>query len=626
MVPVVREDGEDYEGEVEDEPLLDPLSAAHGLAGLAAPDPRPAAPALPGAPAPGNVAPENATPEDIARELGARVSLVPYDGALASPVQVQEAGVANALDRARTLAALLRQAGHEARVVHGPGALPPCATPADRGTLDPTLRAGLEARVRALAPRAWAVIAGEREWLERAEATPPAGRLAWVQVRRDGAWVDLPLPREAVDPAAQRATAPLDDAALGRLAWTVTLRLTNVPQGAGKPRDVLVHTARAEALHAAGVAVTNLPDRASARFVPTLRVAGRTIQGTPFDGRTLARQLLSVEVRGQGTVRRATRVLVEPRAAGDLERALEVVALARVVVTTGPVSDEVHADAVARTLAHGAALLRGEDEGWLDAPPLRALALLGASRALAGRVGDAARASLAFQARPAVAIEREWVAVDDGRIARRHGLDLVDPGHAFRGPAGDARGGRAGRPRRPPRARGPGRPRAGELRRRAGQGPRGRRRPRGRALDRRAMVGRGRRPRAALPPARRRGPAPGPRAAGGSGPRRRHGRRGRRHRDLGARRPARPRGRARRRGERARPGARRAVLARSSSASSATSTSSRRATTARRRSSTASPRGSAAQRSDRSTRRRRRSRPPCGRSSPTSSPGRSSSR
>src|SRR5690606_31807739 len=62
---------------LEHDDALDPLSAAHGIAGLERPGPQ-AAPTPPAA----------RSPEDLARAVAERITLVPYEGAMASPAQV----------------------------------------------------------------------------------------------------------------------------------------------------------------------------------------------------------------------------------------------------------------------------------------------------------------------------------------------------------------------------------------------------------------------------------------------------------------------------------------------------------------------------------------------------------
>jgi hypothetical protein len=417
------------------EEARDPAALVAPLAGLAVPGAPRLEPLL---------VPADRSPEALQRHVAERVSLVPYEGALAAPADALVARVANDLDRARLLAALLAAAGHEARVVVLPARTPgvvvehAAASHASRTSFAPALRADLEERVAALAPVAWERLRTERAWLAGADRSRASGVVAWTQVRRAGAWVDLLFPDTSIPPQARRLATPLDDATLASLTWTVTLRLT-LRWVDGASTDALSFTSSAAELHARAITVVNLPAPSLARFVPTLLVGDRRVDGAPFElgpDRELAAQLLEIETRGPGRTRRSTRVLVGPRgAANDVERGLEVAALARIVVLTGPLGDEAHADAIGRGLAWAAARLRGDDDAaWLAAPPLRALTLLRASRALAGHVGDAARRTLAYQDRPAVAIERAWVAATPAGLRRRRGLDLVDPGHAFRGP------------------------------------------------------------------------------------------------------------------------------------------------------------------------------------------------
>jgi hypothetical protein len=376
--------------------------------------------------------PPETSAEALLRIVDARVTVVPYRGSLVTPIQSLEGGVANGLDRARALVALLRAAGHEARLVRAPegsGAIAYARTPELPACVAPDVVERLERRVADLAPWVWERLQSEREW---ASISPPTeATVCWTQVRVDGAWRDLIFDDTTLPAEARARSQPLDEAALEREAWTVTVRVFNEPCAT----PALTFSSAAADLHARGIAFTNLPS--GQRLVPTLLVGERRVEGVPFTASELVRQTLQIETQGPGGVRRSTRTLVAPRGlATELERSVEAMTVARLLVLTGPVSDDEYGAAVTRTVGYAAARLRDDEPTsgeWLDAPPLRALGFLRGSRALAGRVGAAARAVIAYQDRPAIVIERTWVSTQAEGLRRHRGIDLVDPGHAFSG-------------------------------------------------------------------------------------------------------------------------------------------------------------------------------------------------
>lgn len=403
---------------------------------------RPPAPVRPDAPV--GVWP-GADPAALLRLVEARVRLVPYHGLLQHPSQVLAGGAANGLDRARCLRALLEAAGHRARVVvlpAGAARVAPAGAASTRGLLAPALAAALEAEVARVGPALRTRLAREAAWTAAAATPGPEPEVAWVQLRRGATWLDLRFADTALpaDVAAARQLWAADERAR---AWRVRLTLQyEAPRGA--VLRSLVWESPAADLHARAITVANLPTHDRGRLQAHLLVDGKVVtRGVQLHvggDDVPVRLALRVDVEGPGGARSFVRELAgAPRPdTSAIERAFELAFVARLAVTTGPVDAATLDRATAAALRRAGRLLlapRDPRAGAADAPPedgpsVRALALLRASSALAA----GAAAAVGFQDRPALAIDLTRVVVRPTGLERRRGLDLVDPGHAFRGP------------------------------------------------------------------------------------------------------------------------------------------------------------------------------------------------
>lgn len=367
--------------------------------------------------------------DELARLVEAQVRLVPGAGALRSPAQLLAEREGTGLDRARLLVALLEAAGRRARLVQS-------AERAPAGDAAPGgASAAFDEELAELGPRLWARVAGERAWLDGARAPAPTGA-CWAQVY-EGDWRDLPLGGVA------GPWTPIDAAELTARSWTVTLRVLAVDTAGGES-ERLVFTRPAEELHGAPLAVAMVPDGSLDALRPTVLLDRQVIAGQPVAREGCARLLLVVETVGPDVARSAVRDLaVAPEEASDAVTGLALCGVARLAITTGRLADvELQAAVQADLALAGDALIEQGFEG--DVAPswrtrarhaLRGLALLRRGRDLAGQVGATAGLVRAWQARPAVVVERLSTRIvagaGGGRLVRSRGLDLVDPGHGF---------------------------------------------------------------------------------------------------------------------------------------------------------------------------------------------------
>lgn len=403
-------------------PVDDPARAL--LAGAFAP---PVAPADPVVATAGHL-----SSDELARLVEDQVRLVPGAGTMRSPAQLLAEREGTGLDRARLLVALLEAAGRRARLVRSAEAAPLDDAP---GEASPAFAAELAE----LGPRLWSRVATERAWLDAARAPAPDGA-CWAQVHEAGGWRDLPLGGVA------GPWTPIDADELAARRWTVTLRVVAV-DAAGVEAERLVVTRPAEALHGAPLAVAMVPDGSFDALRPTALLDRERIAGAPVARAGCARLLLVVETVGPDVARSAVRDLaVAPDGAPDAVTGLALCGVARLAITTGRLADvELQAAVEADLALAGDALIEQGFEG--DAAPswrtrarhaLAGLALLRRGRDLAGQVGATAGRVRAWQARPAVVVERLSTRLEGGRLVRSRGLDLVDPGHGFAPLAGQA--------------------------------------------------------------------------------------------------------------------------------------------------------------------------------------------
>jgi hypothetical protein len=382
------------------------------------------------------------TPREWLIALQNSVRRRPYSGSLQTPEQVLQSGEANSLDRARLLEALLLATGHQARVV-SISDLPPSLQP-DAGASTPGLPAAaikkLESEVAALAPALWKQIEAQpalkAQWLQSIK--PLSSEFFWTQVFENNHWDDL-LPADSKLSPAQIARAQLlTPEQLAAQTWKIKIAVTLVE--AGGERELLAHEAAASALHATALTFVNAPSGSLQKFVPTLLVGEKKIEGSPIalDPKASTPPVfrLNLEVRGPNETRRFTRVLAAPsKTANDLEKGLEAASLARIAILTSSISDVEYARLISTDLKTQARLLLDPPEEkallLMNRAACAALGLLDTSQRLSGSLGQYSRQSQAFQARPAIAIERAFVETRTENLTVRRGFDLVDPGHAF---------------------------------------------------------------------------------------------------------------------------------------------------------------------------------------------------
>jgi hypothetical protein len=392
-----------------------------------------------------------ATPDALLTAIQTHIALVPYEGSLAEPAQILDSGMANSLDRARLLSALLSASGTQTRIVSvrqgGASALATYATVAHAAlpSVSPPELAAVQKEVTDVPAAVLPKLMSGPNLANAIVGAQPEQRLYWVQYQRSGQWTDL-IPTDITLGNAQRSGAQvLSDAAESKLAWQVKLTVTNQMTGdsSGKGKDVLSYSAPASDLNALAITFLNRPDGSLTKFVPTLLVGGKKVEGTGFAWKAgtkeLRDQLLKIDVVGPTEARHFVRVLVDDRGtASDAERGIEIASSAHITVLTGLVSDARFERAIADNLSQSARILFHNSDN--DSNPVPAnsasipsIAVLDASHRYAGQLGEASKQLLAFQGRPAVALDRDFVDVAGDSLTRNHSFDLLDPGHSLYG-------------------------------------------------------------------------------------------------------------------------------------------------------------------------------------------------
>jgi hypothetical protein len=383
-----------------------------------------------------------ADPEHMMQELDKRIALVPYEGSLKEPVRLLQSGVSNSLDRARLVQMLLKSAGTESRIVFANqdgktvSARYATSNPASLPVMKPEMLDELRKTVDDLTPRITAKLkssaAGNNFSAVKAER-----KLYWVQYQRSGAWTDLVSSDTTIEPARRASAQVLSDSAVPALTWQVSLKVLNT--SGHKAQEVLSFSAPAAELSAEPLTILNQPEGSLTKFVPRLLYADRNVSGQNFelkpDGSGLDYQQLKIDVTGPYEQRHFVRTLVFPKGpANAAERGLEVATAARVTVVCGPVSEEEFQRRVIANLTQAGKVLfrktQQQDAAPLNLPSIPGIAVLDASQRYAGHSGAAAQL-LAFQGRPAVAVEHDYVQTTETAMVRRHSFDLVDPGHAL---------------------------------------------------------------------------------------------------------------------------------------------------------------------------------------------------
>jgi len=383
-------------------------------------------------------------PARITQEVTKRVALVPYEGSFNSGAGLLQSGAGNSLDRARLVLAILQSAGTEARIVSVDQddknllAQYAAGNPASPSVMRPEAFAELGKEVEDLWPKILAKLkAGPgADWSKVVAAKRAERRLYWAQVKQAGAWVDLIPSDMTIDPAKRQAAQPLSDKALAGLVWQIKLRMVN--SVAHKEQEVLSFAASAADLNDVPLTLLNQPDGSLTKFVPRILYGDKSQHGTGFElkpDKALDYQLLKIDVVGPYEQRHFVRTLVsKPGAANPDERELEVATAARVTVICGSVSDEQFERRLAANLAQAGKVLFGKAQDQNAVPvnlaSIPAIAVLDSAQRYAGHSGASARL-LAFQGRPAVAVEHDYVVAADNALVRRHSFDLLDPGHAL---------------------------------------------------------------------------------------------------------------------------------------------------------------------------------------------------
>jgi hypothetical protein len=387
------------------------------------------------------------SPEQTLQAIGKRITLVPYEGSLSAPADLLATGVANSLDRAQLLQAVLKSANMEARIVSLPqdgksvSANYPAATPANLAQVKPDVLEALKKEVAEASPLVLAKLKSQKgNWGASLTGAKMEKRLYWVQYQKSGVWVDL-LPEDTTVPESKRTNAQiLSPEDLTGLEWQVKLTVTNSFTSGQPDQDVLTFSAPASDLNGAALTFLNRPDDAQKQFVPSFFYGNKTVTGTSFAAKQndveLDHQLLKIDVTGPSSTRHFERVLVGPKgAANDSERLLEIATQARITVLTRTISDSEFERSITGNLIQCAHIAFGKTAPSADAPAANfvspaSIAVLDVSHRAAG-LGDAGRQLLAFQGRPALAMEHDFVAVDGNALERHHSLDLIDPGHSL---------------------------------------------------------------------------------------------------------------------------------------------------------------------------------------------------
>jgi hypothetical protein len=391
-------------------------------------------------------------PERTLQGIEKRIALVPYEGSLAGPTDLPAAGLANSLDRAQLVQTVLKSSGIEARIVSISQdgkivfAKYPAATPVNLPPVKPDVLEALRKEVAEVSPLVLAKLKSQKggNWAASLSGAKMEKRLYWVQYQRSGAWVDL-IPEDTTVPENKRSNAQvLSPEDLTAQQWQVRLTVTNSFSGNAQDQDVLSFSAPASDLNGAALTFFNRADDAQKQFIPYLFYRDKAIPGTSFpvkqNDQELDHQLLKIEVTGPGGTRHFERVLVGPK--GDespSERLLEIATLARITVLTRSISDEEFKRGIAGNLVQCASLVfgkagqvqSGQSANFISPA---AIAVLDTSHRAAGGLGEVGRQILAFQGRPALALEHDFLQVNGNGLERRHSFDLIDPGHSLYAP------------------------------------------------------------------------------------------------------------------------------------------------------------------------------------------------
>ena len=232
-----------------------------------------------------------ATPDALLAAVQTQIALVPYEGSLAEPAQVLDSGMANSLDRARLLSALLSASGTQTRIVsvrqEGASAIATyaIANHAALPSVTPPELAAVQKEVAEHVPAAILPKLTSGTNLANAIAgAQPEQRLYWIQYQLSGQWTDL-IPTDMKIADVQRKSAQvLSDSAESKLAWQIKLTVTNQMTGdpPGKGKDVLTYSSPASDLNALAITFLNRPDGSLTKFVPTLLVGDKEVEGHWF--------------------------------------------------------------------------------------------------------------------------------------------------------------------------------------------------------------------------------------------------------------------------------------------------------------------------------------------------------
>lgn len=399
----------------------------------------------------------NSDPDRILQDSDKRITLVPYEGSLTDPSHLVDGGLANSLDRAQLHQFLLRSAGLDARIVsilqdgNSVFARYAATTPGTGAPVKPETLSLLNNAVHELTPSILAKLKsgpGVGTWAAGLTPAKIEKRLYWVQYNRSGQWVDF-IPADSTIPVSKRSGAQvLSPDTLATLTWQFKLTVTNSYSGNSVQTEVLSFAAPALDLNGVALSFTNQPDDTRKQFIPSLFFGDKKIAGTSFalkqGDRDLDQELLKFEITGPSDSRHFERLLVGPKGdASDSERLLEVAALARITVVSSSFSDLQFKRAIAPNMIQAARILFGKLDQAQDAPPnfvsADALAVLDATHHTAGRIGDASSHVLAFQARPSLAVERDFIQLNGDSLQLVHSFDIVDPGHSLYAPSNTPR-------------------------------------------------------------------------------------------------------------------------------------------------------------------------------------------
>jgi uncharacterized protein YjbI with pentapeptide repeats len=393
------------------------------------------------------------TPREWLHYIDEEIAAVPYQGAMISPLEVWHSKAANTLDRARLLKILIELGGDRARIVYVKEAGSKAFVLFRQGSWDELnppaedLRPVLEEEIREWAPQTWkAICGGPRncdDWKIARPGSTGTRDIYWVQLKEGNRWVDLIPDDTHIDSELKTRTQVLTAKKLSRLTWTIEFQVLTQYGGSGKSEHAsLKYRADASSLHGMPITYFNQPEGSLEQFAPTLVVGEKVIKGKSFktlhNKQPLTLQSLKIEVKGPGESYQHTRQLVgPPKLANPGERGLEIATKAQITIASGQVSVEDYDRSILNNL-HRAAQLYFADERFvisaekpLNLPSIRALTLLRVSRALAGTLGKTSRKVVAYQGRPAIVIEHEYMEASAKALVRKLSLDFVDPGHAL---------------------------------------------------------------------------------------------------------------------------------------------------------------------------------------------------